>query len=67
MWDNLHLQLLFISNFLGESYVALGCLHHLVELVGWAALLRVLGRLLLLHLILLLLVILLLLLLLLRL
>ena len=46
MRDNL--QLLFVSNFLGESDMVLGGLHHLVELVGRTTLLFVLSSLLLL-------------------
>ena len=44
----MHLQLFLFSNFLGESDVVLGGLHHLVELVGRTTLLLVLGSLLLL-------------------
>ena len=44
----MHLQLLLFSNFLGESDVILGSLHHLVELVGRTALLLVSSSLLLL-------------------
>ena len=44
----MHLQLLLFSNFLGESDVVLGGLHHLVELVGRTTLLLVSSSLLLL-------------------
>ena len=45
-----NLQLLLFSNFLGESNMVLGGLHHLVELVGRTTLLLILGSLLLLSL-----------------